>query len=192
MVATARGQYLRGSDEDILRSFIERRGIAGHVPETFGLYVTNGPRIAFPYTDVDGRVVGIKYRDRQGNKSAESGSSFHQPFGLEHAVGRSDVFIFEGESDTLRGYTELGQTGSGIAGTSGVGVSETQWVANGLHFLFARRIFLVYDADEPGDKCAEIAMRVLGTEKCIRLRPTRGKDFTDHMMAGGTIREMVH
>jgi DNA primase len=187
----ARGQQGREDFQDLLRGFIDARGIGRSVPETFGLYVTDGPRIAFPYADVDGRIVGIKYRDQKGNKSAESGSSFHQPFGLEHAVGRSDVFIFEGESDTLRGYTELGQTGSGICGTSGVGVSEAQWVANGLHLLFARRIFLVYDADVAGDKCAETALRVLGDDKCIRLRPTRGKDFTDHMMAGGTIREMV-
>jgi DNA primase len=191
LVARDKGQQQVGVGS-LLQDFIDERGIGRHVPEAFGLYVTHGPRIAFPYTDVDGHVNGIKYRDRQGHKTAEPGSSFHKPFGIGHAVGRPDVFIFEGESDTLLGYTLLGgKDGNGICGTSGVGVSDAQWIANGLLLLFARRIFLLYDADEAGDKCAETAMRVLGSDKCVRLRPVRGKDFTDHIQAGGTVREML-
>lgn len=173
-------------------SFYQRRGIDETSGELYGVSRTTDGLLAFPYFNIDGeRVNGIKYRHPDGSKTAEPGSSFATPFGLHLAVGKSDVFIMEGESDTLKAHTTLHASGAGICGTSGVGVSEVQWTRIGLHLLFTRRVFLVYDNDAAGDGCADTAMRVLGSDKCIRLTPRRGKDFTEHLLAGGTIREMM-
>jgi DNA primase len=179
----------RGSTRTTLGDFLHERSIR---PESARVYevVELGGRIAFPYIDVDGRVTGIKYRDARGNKYAEDGSEFGL-YGVVLGVGYDDVIVCEGESDTLRTHSETFGKGIGVCGTSGASVSEPQWTSFGLHFLFSKRIFLAYDADEAGDKCAESALRVLGDERCIRLRPTRGKDITEHLQRGGSLREMV-
>jgi DNA primase len=145
--------------------------------------------IAFPYPDIDGRVRGIKYRHRTGRKSAEDKSTFgiYQP---QLAVGRSNVFICEGESDTIKVWSEINDDLQGVCGTSGAGLSEAQWTSHATTFLFSQRVYLCYDADEQGDRCSEIAMRVLG-DKCVRVRPTKGKDITEHLLAGGTIKELL-
>jgi DNA primase len=173
-----------------IRAFLDSRGIRpyGSTVSTFTLGWNRERRaIAFPYPDSEGVVRGIKYRYRDGFKASEDGSNFNV-YHPELAIGRDTVFIFEGESDTLRGWSELGED-YGVCGTSGASVSESQWQRFALNFLFTRRIYLAYDADQPGDDCAELAMRVLG-DKCRRLRPTRGNDVSEHLMAGGTLKEI--
>lgn len=153
-------------------------------------YDTERDALSLPYWDNEGRVTGIKFRHRNGFKSALPGSRFGI-YGLGDVLGKSDVIICEGESDTHTLYSRLPERdGLGICGTSGASVSRTQWEHFSIHFLFARRIWLVYDADEAGDKCAEDAMRVLGSDKCIRIRPLRGKDISEHLMNGGTLDEV--
>jgi hypothetical protein len=174
----------------ISRDLCDGRGISRRSLEDYSV-VEDSQRLCFPYIDTDGRVTGIKYRYPDGSKRAEPGSEFGI-FGVLLASGYGNVIICEGESDTLRVHTETsGRSDIGVCGTSGVGVSEAQWSLFGVSFLFARKIYLAYDADDAGDRVSEVAMRVLGDERCIRLRPTRGKDLTDHLIAGGTLREIV-
>jgi DNA primase len=173
-----------------LDHFLRGRFIAGDAVGKFHLGWDEAREcISFPYPDVDGRVRGIKYRHRNDNKTAEDKSIFeiYQP---QLAVGRADVWIFEGESDTIKGWAEIDDDLQGVCGTSGAGLSEAQWVRYSTTFLFSQRIYLCYDADEQGDKCSEIAMRVLG-DKCHRVRPTKGKDITEHLLAGGTLKELL-
>lgn len=179
------GSQVRGRlSEDFCRS----RGIRSGSLDAFRV-VERESRLAFPYIDVDERITGVKYRYADGTKSAEPGSEFGL-FGVVLASGRPEVIICEGESDTIRVHTEVGDR-AGVCGTSGAAVSESQWTRFGLLLLFARRIFLGYDADAAGDKAYETALRVLGDDRCVRLRPVRGKDLTDHLQAGGTLRECI-
>lgn len=171
-----------------IRSFLGPRGISEASARTYGLgYDWERKAIAFPYADLEGKVSGIKYRYRDGFKASESGSTYGL-YGVNNVVGKGTIILCEGESDTLRLHTELGHL-YGVGGTSGASVSATQWSRFGLHFLFAERIYLAYDADDAGDECAETAMSVLG-DKCRRVRPTRGKDISDHLSAGGTVQEI--
>jgi hypothetical protein len=170
------------------RDFCSSRGISRGSLEDYEVVESVG-RLAFPYIDTEGRVTGIKYRYPDGRKSAEPGSEFGI-FGVVLASGNDSVIICEGESDTLRVHTEVGGR-VGVCGTSGAAVSAAQWTIFGVSLLFTSHIYLAYDADAAGDKCSEVAMSVLGDDRCVRMRPTRGKDLSDHLMAGGTLRECL-
>jgi len=170
----------------MVRDFLDSRGIYSDAVSAFGLgYDEERDAIFFPYSDIDGRVTGIKYRYRNGFKASEPNSHYGL-YGVNHALGKAEVIICEGESDTLSTWSRYHDE-YGVCGTSGASVSDTQWSRFGLHLLFARRIYLLYDADEAGDKCAEIAMRVLGTDKCVRLRPSDECDASEFFLSGGTL-----
>lgn len=176
-----------------LRAYCKPRGISDDAISRFGVgYDSERDALSFPYTDQEGRVTGIKYRYRNGFKASESGSVYGI-FGLGDILGKRDVIICEGETDTLSTYSRYSKRGGdtrGICGTSGASVSDTQWSRFGLHFLFASRVYLLYDADGAGDRCADVGMRVLGTEKCIRLRPPEGKDATEFYAMGGKLEDI--
>lgn len=179
----------QGRGKRAVISFLSSRQLPLESIDVFSLGYSEEKRaMCFPYPDIDGMVRGIKYRFSDGGKSAFTGSRFdaYQP---ALAVGREDVYIFEGESDTICGWSRV-PDGAGVMGTSGAELSTSQWERLSLHLLFTRRVFLVYDADDVGDECSEIAMRVLG-DKAIRVRPTRGKDFSEHILAGGTLEELM-
>ena len=179
----ADGHYIRS-----IRSFIGPRGISESTARTFGLgWNRERSAISFPYADLEGRVSGIKYRYRDGFKASESGSTYGL-YGVNHAVGKSTVVICEGESDTLATHTRYGAH-IGVCGTSGASVRADAWNRFSINLLFAERIYAAYDADDAGDACVEQMVRVLG-DKVVRLRPTRGKDVSEHYGAGGTLEEL--
>jgi DNA primase len=186
----AEGKGKRG--QAAISAFLGKRGLPGSIASAYGVgFSESRGCIAFPYWD-DGLVSGIKYRAANGAKFAEDRSEFGL-YGVEFARGREKVFIFEGESDTLQGYSRLvgeGEEPPGCCGTSGAVKSRPLWERWALDLIFAREVFIVYDADDAGDQAFEVAAKVLGS-KAIRLRPTRGKDFTEYVLAGGTLDELM-
>ncbi len=178
--------------QSFLKSYTEPRGISDAAIRRFGIgYDIERDAMAFPYTDREARVTGIKYRYRNDFKASESGSVYGI-FGLDNVLGKREVIICEGETDTLSTFTKYGQgiDYRGICGTSGASVSESQWSRFGLHFILASRIYLLYDADSAGDRCADLAMRVLGDRKCVRLRPPTGQDATEFFGMGGRLEDI--
>jgi len=172
-----------------VRDFIESRGISPDAVAHFGIgWDEQRTAISFPYAETTGRVSGIKYRYNNGFKASETGSQYGL-YGLNDAVGKEQVIICEGESDTLATWSRYGHE-YGVCGTSGASVSDTQWSRFGLYLLFARRIFLLYDADSAGDKCAATAMSVLGTDKCVRIRPPEEYDASEFYGQGGTLEQI--
>lgn len=176
------------------RTFVEDyctgRGILPDALRHFGVgYNPERDALSFPYVDEEGRVTGIKYRYRSGFKASES-DSVYGIFGLENVVGRNTVIICEGESDTLSTWSLYGGS-YGVGGTSGASVSEAHWAGYAISLLFAKRIYLLYDADEAGSKCVATAMRVLGDDKCINLTPTPdGSDASEYYLRGGRLEDV--
>lgn len=166
------------------------RGIDPSVEEAFQIGWDEAHQaLVFPYFDSEGNCGGIKYRNARGDKWSAEGSRFG--FFGPSPVGSDTVVVCEGESDTLRVRTAIDpvQHQAAVVGTSGASLSEAQWSPLAVQLLFARRVYLVYDADEPGERCAGVAMRLLG-DKAIRIRPTRGKDITECLQLGGTLEEV--
>ena len=177
----------RGADS--IQSFSGPRGIQESAIRAFGIgYEPERDALSFPYGDLSRRVTGIKYRYANGFKASEVGSTYGI-YGVEHVVGREQVILCEGESDTLATWSRYHEN-YGVGGTSGASVRDTQWSRFGLHLLFARSVYLLYDADGPGDKCAATAMSVLGVDKCHRLRPPDGMDATELFITGGRLEDI--
>ena len=181
---------LSSTAKRIVDAFAESRGISKGSLVRFGIgFDDERQAISFPYADKSGRVTGIKYRSDSGFKFSEPGSTYGL-FGLRDVLGASKVIICEGESDTLAVHSRYADKGFAIAGTSGASVSEAQWSVFGASLLFAERVYLLYDADKPGDKCADTALRVLGDDRFVRIRPTEGKDASEHLLSGGTLEQI--
>lgn len=150
----------------------------------------DGAKIALPYYD-DGKVVAIKYRYPDGHKDSEKGSR-RAIYNIDDIRGKPIVIVCEGESDTHAVWSELRrhQVSDEVAvcGIPGASVSKPQWELWALDLMWARRIYVLFDADDAGDKGARTALDILG-EKAVRARPTRGNDANEHLMKGGRLEE---
>ena len=170
--------------------FITSRGLAPSVIKHFGIG-WDGHRIAFPYYN-DGSVFGIKYRDGNGNKSSEPGTR-RGIYNVDDVRFKPYVILCEGESDTLAVWTQLTRmfhpaivAKFGVGGIPGVSGSKGTWDVWALDLLWAKQVFIAFDADDAGDQGALLPLGAVG-DKGIRMRPTLGKDMSDHFAAGGTL-----
>jgi 5S rRNA maturation endonuclease (ribonuclease M5) len=139
-------------------------------------------RLSFPYRD-DETVPMLKYRYFDGRKGSEDGSK-RTPYNIDEGRGRGIVVIAEGETDTitLRKVTSKKMSAVGVIGIPGANVSVSQWELWGLDLLFARVLVLALDADDAGDKGCRNIIEAFGEEKCVRLKPTKGKDWSDAIL----------
>lgn len=176
--------------------FIIGRDLDPRCVRHFGLgWDRDGHRIAFPYYR-DGAVFGVKYRDRYGNKTSQTGSK-RGIYNVDDVNFKPFVILCEGESDTLAVWSRLTNSSLpatvkeriGVGGIPGVAGSKAQWETWALDLFWAKRVYVAYDADKAGDEGALLPMAALG-EKAVRVRPTQGKDMTDHFMNGGTLDEL--
>jgi DNA primase len=173
-------------------SFCRSRPIDPDVLRRFGVgYRPEKKALTFPYYENDGRVAGIRYRHVDTGAKWYEGGSRRVLYGIPEVVGRGEVIICEGESDTLA-TAGRADPSMGVCGSPGAGVSSAVWSLWGLDLLFASRIYFAFDNDEAGDKGADAGMQVLGTERCVRIRPTLGKDMCEHYLNGGTLDEILN
>jgi len=150
----------------------------------------DGVKISMPYF-TDGRCTAIKYRYPDGHKDAEKGGK-RAIYNIDDIRSKPIVIVCEGESDTHAVWSEMlrRQVSDEVAvcGIPGASVTKEQWELWALDLLWTRKVYMAWDADEPGDKGSATAMSVLG-EKCLRARPVRGKDVNLHLMNGGSLEE---
>ena len=145
--------------------------------------------ISMPYYD-DSSVYGIKYRSIDGRKTAEPGSVF-DIYNVDDIRGKQNVIICEGESDTHAMWSLMRFDNSfGVCGISGAVHNSSSWSLWAIDMMYAQKVYIALDADDVGDKGYESALSVLGEDKCVRLRPTHGKDVCDHIMNGGSFAEL--
>lgn len=170
--------------------YIVRRDLDPRVVKHFGLgWKPFGNCIAYPYYD-DESVAGIKYRPKVGKKFMETGSR-RVLYNINDLRGRPNVILAEGESDAHAVWSKtrhLDETW-GIGAIPGASMTKTTFELWGLDIFWAKSVYLAFDADDAGDKAAEISTSVLN-EKAIRVRPTKGKDITLHLLNGGTLQEI--
>lgn len=175
-----------GRGEAAIKNFCVKRGITVDARHHFWLGWT-GRSISFPYWDTDSRkhgvCHGIKYRNADGSKYSEPGST-RAIYNVEEIRGAARVLVCEGESDTIVAWSKLRGTDWRVAGIPGTAVSEAQWRIWALEFLFASRVVIAFDADEAGDRGAETAMKVLGP-KAERLRLDDGMDLSQYVQEHG-------
>ena len=175
--------------QSLWQSFVRRFSVRPDADSHFSVgYSAEKKALAFPYWLDDGTVPAIKYRRADGSKFSEDGSR-RVLYNINDAIGSPVVLICEGESDTITAWSRV-QGNVAVCGSPGAGVSEKTWANWGVDLLFARRIYVAFDNDEAGSNGATTAMRVLGSERCVRVVPTRGVDISEHIMKGGTLGEL--
>lgn len=174
--------------------YLVNKGLSGRVFRHFKLG-WDGKRISMPYYD-DDRVIGIKYRYPNGDKTNEPGTQRYI-YNVNDIRGKDIVILTEGESDTHRLWSALDGSGNpwhnvGVGGIPGVGKgqpSRSTWELFALELMWAKRVYIAFDADEAGDYGAATPLSILG-DKGVRIRPRRGKDICLHFQEGGTLDDL--
>jgi hypothetical protein len=165
-------------------SYLERRKITPETIKAFrlGLKVdADGRRwLTIPHYQ-KGKVVNVKSRalppaEKNFRRIEGCPSVLFNDDALE---GAEEVFLCEGEIDTLTLWQEGIRNAVGV--TCGSGTFLPEWVDQ---LQGAKKIFLVFDADEPGQKGAREAGRRLGFNRCFNVVLPDGQDvnefFQDH------------
>lgn len=176
----AKHWYAAVSDEGqaALQAYSDSKQLSDEVAFHFGIgYDTVRKALSMPYFDGNA-VRSIQYRYADGSKNQEPGGK-RILYNVDEARGASRVIVCEGESDTHRvwsGFTE--EDDVAVIGVPGAASGNRRWELWSLDLLWAERVVIAFDADEAGDKGAEVAMRALG-DKAVRVRPEGGKDWCD-------------
>lgn len=175
----------------LVKYFLDRR-LHGSVMTKFTIGWDPGhQRIAMPYFE-DEVAVAIKYRYADGAKGNEAGGKRYIYNVNDIRSGAQAAILCEGESDVHATYSQVLKEDLNIVvvGFPGASASRANWELYALEFLWVEKVYVAYDADEAGDKGAEIPLAVLG-DKAVRVRPTKGKDMTDHFLRDGTLTELL-
>lgn len=127
----------------MLDFFQEQRGIRPETLEAFGVEV-DGNTASFPYPH------GTKHRRHEGEErkfwSEPKGTKLGL-FGIRN-LGKSTMFLVEGETDTMRLWQELQDEGVedvGVVGIPGINAWEGDFAA---HFAEAETVYVILDNDE--------------------------------------------
>jgi DNA primase len=173
-----------------IRAYISSKPISEDFIGQFGIgWCADKSALAIPYYD-DGMVTGIKYRFKDGRKASETGSTFGM-YAVDNIRGKEIAVICEGESDTHAMWSLLrDRENTGVAGISGGVHNERSWALWAVDMMYAKTVYIALDADDVGDRGYLSACGVLGVDRCVRLRPTHGKDICDHIMNGGSFDEL--
>ena len=162
-------------------SYLASKDLGRSVVEHFRIGWSHGRQaIVQPYFD-DDRVAAIKYRYPDGRQQFAVGSK-RIIYNVDEVRGVPDVILCEGESDTHTMWQHLRDSGVGVGGIPGASSRPEAWELRSLDLLFAKRIYIAFDADKAGDDGAVVAMEVLG-DRAIRLRPPL-KDWSLALRAG--------
>lgn len=170
-----------------VQEYMREKGVLYEVMEEAGIRYDARGTLVMPYFDGD-RVVALRYRGRNNFKWYESGSE-RTIYGLNEIRGKRQVILCEGESDTHSMRSLLRRTGVDdvvVGGIAGANSSVEKWELWALDLMYAKEVWIAFDADEAGDKGAERAIETLGSI-AKRLRPTKEKDWADAIAAGEKI-----
>lgn len=98
----------------------------------------------------------------------------------------SMVYLCEGEIDALtlwdRGEKNI------VATTTGAGSFDPAWIDQ---LKDIKKIIIVYDPDEPGQKGAREVARRLGYDRCFNVVLPDGQDINEYFTAGNTIADFI-
>ena len=165
--------------------YLASRGIPFHVaweagvqyhPSWIGLHE---PCVVFSIVDGDGEQVAAQCRSITTNGRRTAGSLSCGIF-MSHpaAVSMKSVLITEAPIDALS---------ISAAGYAAVALCGTAIRPYLLDMLFGKTLLLAVDADEAGDKAAELWTKAaaLSGAKVQRVRPIGGKDWNEILMTQG-------
>lgn len=160
----------------------------------FGFSRNSQTWAAFPYYDIDGRVVAIKYRRMDAKQFYSEPGGLQIFYGLDRVDPKSTLIIVEGEIDALS-MLEAGI--SNVVSVPGGAPSEAV-AEHSRKFDFLMhskalidstpRVILAVDNDGPGQVLASELARRIGREKCYTVEYPEGcKDANDVLREHGEL-----
>lgn len=184
--------------EKFINWFTEERDISEETLEAYDIqakakYIPNRNQkvksMAFPYKNIDGKTITVKYRDIDKNYAMESDTKKIM-FG-EYQVNDGPLILVEGELDVLSCY-EAGF--SAISVPNGAPSSNTDIQNINMSYLQHSEdlieqydiIIIATDGDEVGQKLGKELARRIGYEKCYKIEyPENCKDLNDVLTEHG-------
>ena len=180
------------NDEAALKYVTEKRGLSIETVKAFkiGLQTDkDGSRwLTIPHYE-KGKLVNIKSRSLP---PAEK--TFRRVKDCRSIVFNSDcieknkniLYLCEGETDALTLW-DKGEKNV-IATTTGAGSFDPAWIDQ---LKDVKKIIVIYDTDEPGQKGAREVSRRLGYDRCYNVILPEGKDLNEYFTAGNTIADFI-
>lgn len=139
---------------------------------------------AFPMKDSNGRVIGIRLRNNDGQKWAVKGSKSGLFIPSEYSYLPDRVaYLVEGPTDLAAAMT-VGLHAFGRAACIG----QEPMILDHVRRTRIERLVIVTDNDEPGLRGAEKLQSMLSITSCIFIPPT--KDIREFVNLGGDYRTM--
>ncbi len=139
--------------------------------------------LVFPYIR-RGAVEWLKFRARAEKKFWRTKGGADFLYGVDELVAGKDAILTEGEPDKL----SVDAAGAPCPAVSLPNGTETATAEVLAPLRDCARVFLSTDTDEPGEKAALQAARVLGPERCYRLTFPKYKDANDALQAFGLVK----
>lgn len=174
----------RKLSDDTIRAW--RLGYCPADGQQHGLYCDRG--IVIPWLDTQGRLWKLSVRRPAGRpkyRAVRGSTSAGALFGADKLTGRPDLFVVEGEFDTIL----LWQAVNDVADVLTLGSESARLADRWLPALLAvRRFWICTDADAAGERAARHWLAATG-ERGQRVYPPAGeKDVTDAARAGADLR----
>jgi twinkle protein len=129
----------------------------------------------------NGKVVNIKYRDKDKNFKMVSGAELSL-YCMDLCEDKSYVVICEGEMDAAS-YWEAGI--QAVSVPNGASTGRLEYLDSSIDFLSEfKKVYIATDMDAPGRELASELARRLGKERCYDVK-LAGKDANDVLMTMG-------
>jgi hypothetical protein len=176
--------------DTIAGRYLESRGIPFEMAKDSGGFFSANfygrPAVVFPMLNeagetvaINGRFVDGRERDGSSRKTQIAGRKSLGLFITPGALGAETVAVCEGVFDALSLHL------CGIPAIAMVGITGAAWLYRALAF---RNVFVALDADESGDKGADVLIGTLKTRgaRAVRLRPNKCNDWSEFLQTHGS------
>lgn len=160
-------------------AYLQERGFTEETILAFNLGLSEDGKIAIPIIK-DKKLVSIKYRsvppaDKFYMREKDCPSYL---FNGDSIIKDKSVILTEGEFDTMAAKQMGFNAVSGITGASGLVEAEMKQLDK------AKKVVVIYDSDEPGQKGSRSVIDRIGLERCVNVvLPV--KDMNEFMLKYG-------
>lgn len=173
-------------------TYLQQRGITGAAIAAYDVRIGDGVfapcgSVCFPYIDLSGNVIGVKYRYTHDNVQqrygAVRGSSFSVPFGIHALMARPYLVVAEGEINALSLWIACNH----MADVVSIGSqTPSNQLLRTLHALASRYAMVVLWTDEPQVTNALQRLHPLTVQITSQRMGSAKGDANDVLMLKGT------
>lgn len=151
-------------------AYLKKRGFTEETIKFFDIGQTKKGDVQFKFKDINGRLVGVKYRHAHAVKHGESKywwqsdcSSCYSLFNINHIDITQPLVICEGNLDCMAVWQSGCHNVVSIPG----GATDLNWIKYGFDFLEKfKKIILWLDNDTAGEEGTKKIVQKLGEYRC--------------------------